>query len=100
MKQDALKSPANDRGQGRKSLSGGGKTPITAIRLTPEQREKLDRLGGSAWVRKAIDSAVDGDQVAESPDKASKAVDRAVNQALDKVEKGLSRLIENARAKI
>jgi len=98
MKQDAQKVPSNDRGQGRKSLSGSGKTPITAIRLAPDQREKLDRLGGSAWVRKAIDSATDS-QATESPDKASQVVDKAVNQALDKIEKGISKLIENARMK-
>lgn len=98
MKQDAQKVPSNDRGQGRKSLSGSGKTPITAIRLAPDQREKLDRLGGSAWVRKAIDSAEDG-QAVQSPDKGSQAVDKAVNQALDKIEKGFNKLIENARVK-
>lgn len=64
----------------------------------PEQREKLDRLGGSAWVRKAIDSATDS-QAAESPDNGSQVVDKAVNQALDKIEKALSKAIENARVK-
>ena len=49
-------------------------------------------------MRKAIDSATDS-QATESPDKASQVVDKAVNQALDKIEKGISKLIENARMK-
>lgn len=37
--------------------------PLSArveLRLTPEQRAKLERLGGAQWVRERIDSARDG----------------------------------------
>lgn len=38
-----------------KSIDG---TPVkVTLRLSEEQREKLDRLGGAAWVRKKIEQA-------------------------------------------
>ena len=47
----------SDRGQGRKPLKEGVESVIVPIRMLPEQREKLQRLGGAQWVRKAIDKA-------------------------------------------
>jgi hypothetical protein len=47
----------NDRGQGRKPLKEGVESVIVPIRMLPSQREKLQRIGGAAWVRKAIDRA-------------------------------------------
>lgn len=43
------------RGQGRKSLAS--ETVRYSLILTPEQRAKLERLGGAAWVREQIDKA-------------------------------------------
>jgi hypothetical protein len=47
----------NDRGQGRKPLKEGVESVIVPVRMTPEQKAKLGRIGGAAWVRKAIDRA-------------------------------------------
>lgn len=49
-----------NRNQGRKSLSGGqvGKSPMLCVRMTAEQMDKVKHLGGAAWVRMMIDSAV------------------------------------------
>jgi hypothetical protein len=30
-----------------------------SVRITPDQRDKLNRLGGSPWVRERIDKARD-----------------------------------------
>lgn len=46
-----------DRGQGRKSLQGGGESPVLRVRVTPQQMEKVKKLGGPKWVRSAIDKA-------------------------------------------
>lgn len=43
------------RGQGRKSADGATGVVRVTVLLTPEQRAKLSRLGGSAWVRGTID---------------------------------------------
>ena len=51
--------PMNDRGQGRKPLKEGVESVIVPIRMTPEQKAKLQLLGGAPWVRKAIDKAKD-----------------------------------------
>ena len=45
------------RGQGRKPLKEGQETVTFSIRLTVAQREKLERLGGAAWLRDRIDKA-------------------------------------------
>jgi hypothetical protein len=45
------------RGPGRKPLQEGVDTVPMMIRLTRPQREKVERLGGAAWVRKKIDMA-------------------------------------------
>jgi hypothetical protein len=51
------KRPPAERGQGRKSLQGGGKSPVLQVRVTTEQKAKVDSLGGAEWVRKMIDKA-------------------------------------------
>lgn len=45
------------RGQGRKWLGEPLQTTGYTIRLTPEQREKLEKLGGARWLRDRIDLA-------------------------------------------
>ena len=45
------------RGQGRKPVKQGEETVTVSLRMTPEQREKLSRLGGAEWVRTKIDKA-------------------------------------------
>lgn len=42
------------RGQGRKKLVEGPALSFQ-VRMSPEQRDKLLRLGGGKWVRKKID---------------------------------------------
>ena len=43
------------RGQGRKPVKQGEETVTVSLRMTPEQRAKLARLGGAEWVRTKID---------------------------------------------
>lgn len=45
------------RGQGRKPIKEGEATVMFTMRLTAPQREKLNRLGGAAWLRDRIDKA-------------------------------------------
>lgn len=45
------------RGQGRKPVKQGEETVTVSLRMTPEQRAKLARLGGAYWVRTKIDKA-------------------------------------------
>ena len=45
------------RNQGRKPISTSEPSVTLSLRLTPSQREKLDHLGGAAWVRSMIDKA-------------------------------------------
>ena len=45
------------RGQGRPPVKAGEETLTVSLRMTPAQREKLDRLGGAKWVRDRIDRA-------------------------------------------
>lgn len=56
------------RGQGRKPISEGQETVTVSIRLTAGQRQKLDMLGGAAWVRKWIDAGYQ--DACEAADKA------------------------------
>ena len=51
------KRPPAERGQGRKSLQGAGKSPVLQVRVTPAQKAKVDSLGGAEWVRGMIDRA-------------------------------------------
>lgn len=43
--------------RGRPPIDPGNETQKVAIRLTLAQKEKLDKLGGSPWVRQKIDRA-------------------------------------------
>ena len=49
--------PPNDRGQGRKPIKEGAETVTVSLRMTPDQRDKLAKLGGAAWVRDRINRA-------------------------------------------
>lgn len=44
-------------GSGRKPILEGAVTVPVTVKLTPPQRDKLQRLGGAPWMRKAIDKA-------------------------------------------
>ena len=53
---DAKKPHGGARpGSGRPPMPGGPLVKVTH-RITPAQRDKLVRLGGSEWLRQAIDS--------------------------------------------
>lgn len=45
-------------GAGRKAVDGATGVVQICITVRPDQRPKLAKLGGSAWVRGAIDAAV------------------------------------------
>lgn len=45
------------RGQGRKPLDAESPTVVVSIKMSTDQREKLQRLGGPTWVRARIDKA-------------------------------------------
>lgn len=51
------KLPPAERGRGRKSVQGAGKSPVLQVVVSPEQKAKAMRLGGAQWVRQAIDKA-------------------------------------------
>lgn len=53
---DKPKRGGAGRGQGRKPLCPEGHVVYT-MRMSKAQREKLDRLGGAAWIRRMIDQA-------------------------------------------
>lgn len=55
------KRPPADRGQGRKSVQGAGKSPVLQVVVSPEQKAKVIRLGGAGWIRKVIDKAKEVD---------------------------------------
>lgn len=45
-------------------MKAGEETVTVSLRMTPAQREKLERLGGAKWVRERIDRAKEpNDQV-------------------------------------
>lgn len=52
-----FKRPPNDRGQGRKPLPPGQRLIAKSIRVSAEDWEKLERLGGAQWIREKIRSA-------------------------------------------
>lgn len=56
-KRQASKRGGARSGAGRKAEDGATGLVQVAVRVTPPQREKLGRLGGSVWVRRAIDEA-------------------------------------------
>jgi hypothetical protein len=43
------------RGQGRKPIKSGEKTVTVSVRMTQQQRIKLNLLGGAKWIREKID---------------------------------------------
>ena len=45
------------RGQGRKPLNTESPTVVVSIKMSADQREKLQRLGGPTWIRARIDRA-------------------------------------------
>lgn len=51
---DEIQQP---KGRGRPRLKDGEDTVPVTVRMTPPQKEKLTRLGGSAWVRDRIEKA-------------------------------------------
>jgi len=53
---EAQHPPAKKR-RGRPPVDPANETQSVSIRLTKQQREKLDQLGGSPWVREKIDKA-------------------------------------------
>ncbi len=50
------KRPPAERGQGRKSVQGGGKSPVLQVVVSPELKAKAAR-NGSQWVRDALKKA-------------------------------------------
>ena len=57
MPSETSKRGGPGRGQGRKPVKQGEETVTFSLRMTPEQRAKLARLGGAEWVRTKIDKA-------------------------------------------
>lgn len=51
----SIKKP--DRKAGRPRLKDGADTVPVTLRMTEDQRMKLAKLGGPAWVREKIDKA-------------------------------------------
>lgn len=51
------KRPPAERGQGRKSVQGGGKSPVLQVVVSPELKEKVERNGGAPWVRQVLTKA-------------------------------------------
>jgi hypothetical protein len=45
------------RGRGRPALVAGEEAPVFTMRMTPALRDKLQRLGGAAWIRDRIAKA-------------------------------------------
>ena len=56
-KRQASKRGGARKGAGVKAADGATGLVQIAVRVTPPQRAKLGRLGGSVWVRRAIDEA-------------------------------------------
>ena len=55
-------------GAGRKPLDAAQRAQKTSVTVTQAQREKLTRLGGSAWVRAQIDAAPEPSEQANTRD--------------------------------
>jgi hypothetical protein len=53
---DKPKRPPAERGQGRKSVSGAGASPVLRLRVSPALLDKV-KSKGSAWAREALESA-------------------------------------------
>lgn len=50
------KRPPEDRGQGRKSVQGAGRSPVLQVVVSPELKAKATR-NGAQWVRDALTKA-------------------------------------------
>lgn len=61
MTKEATKKPRGGRreGAGRKAADGVTHTVAVMVSLTESHREKLKALGGSLWLRAAIDQSYD-----------------------------------------
>lgn len=53
---EPAKRPPAERGQGRKSLQGAGKSPVLQIRVTPELKARVEAYGAQ-WARDALAKA-------------------------------------------
>jgi len=53
------KKPATKKGAGGRPRLGDEFLITTTIRLGASQKDKLERLGGAAWIRSKIDAAKD-----------------------------------------
>lgn len=60
----AAKRPPNDRGQGRKSTQGAGKSPVLQVVVTPELKAAVMAYG-MPWAREVLAKAVAKKQKAE-----------------------------------
>ena len=58
------------RGQGRKPVKQGEETVTVSLRMTPEKRAKLARLGGAEWVRQKIDRAKEPNAVGNATERS------------------------------
>lgn len=54
----SAKRPPAERGQGRKSLQGAGKSPVLQLRVTAELKARVER-NGAEWAREALAKAKD-----------------------------------------
>ena len=97
------------RGQGRKPLSGPSTAmATTTIRLHPEQREKLVRLGGSGWVRSRIDATCEADSTSlatnedatVAPMKTASSLDGLLAQSATARQKLANLLLSLAQGKV
>lgn len=52
------KRPPAERGQGRKSVAGAGKSPVIQLVVSPELKDKFMR-NGAAWAREVLTKAKD-----------------------------------------
>jgi len=52
--------PPAERGQGRKSLQGAGRSPVLQLRVTPELKARIER-NGAQWARDVLEKAKDPD---------------------------------------
>jgi len=50
------KRPPAERGQGRKSVSGAGTSPVLRLRVSPELLAKV-QTKGPQWARAALENA-------------------------------------------
>lgn len=75
------------------------KLSLLSLRLTRQQREKLTRLGGTAWLRRQIDSAVLPGQIPEAADLEDQCQckNTSGNQCHRPAEMDLTQIIDGQR---